>query len=116
MIAVIFEVTPTAEGKEEYLAIASELRQHLQKMPGFISIERFQSLATPEKLLSLSFWEDEEAVTKWRNLEEHRLAQNQGRNHLFADYRIRVGSILRDYALGEREQAPDDSRQVLDPE
>jgi heme-degrading monooxygenase HmoA len=114
MIAVIFEVTPTGEGKEAYLAIAAELRQHLQQIKGFISIERFQSLTNPDKLLSLSFWENEEALAEWRNLEEHRLAQTRGRNQLFADYRIRVGSILRDYSLDDRQQAPADSRHVHD--
>ena len=114
MIAVIFEVVPTREGKEEYLAIAAELRQHLQQVKGFISIERFQSLTNPDKLLSLSFWEDEDSLTAWRNLEEHRLAQVKGREQLFDSYRIRVGSILRDYSLDDRRQAPADSRQAHD--
>jgi len=90
VIAVIFEVIPTNEGQQKYLEIAACLRDHLVKMPGFISIERFQSLTEPEKLLSLSFWEDEIAIAKWRNLAEHRDAQSQGRNHLFKQYRIRV--------------------------
>ena len=110
MIAVIFEVIPTTEGKEEYLAIAAGLREQLSTLPGFISIERFQSLADPEKILSLSCWQDEAAVAEWRNLEEHRSAQASGRGRLFRDYRIRVGQILRDYSLNEREQAPADSR------
>lgn len=110
MIAVIFEVIPNAEGKEEYLAIAANLREKLTDIPGFISIERFQSMTDSQKILSLSFWEDEEAVAQWRNLEEHRNAQAKGRGSLFSDYRIRVGSIIRDYSLSEREQAPGDSR------
>jgi heme-degrading monooxygenase HmoA len=84
-------------------------------MPGFISIERFQSLVDERKILSLSFWENEEAIRRWRNLEQHRAAQSMGRGSLFADYRIRVGSIVRDYSLEERAQAPEDSRAVHDP-
>ena len=107
MIAVIFEVIPTSEGKAEYLAIAANLKEHLADIPGFISIERFQSLADPHKILSLSFWRDEDAVAQWRNFEEHRTAQAQGRNSLFEDYRIRVGSINLDYSKsGNRIQVP----------
>lgn len=112
MIAVIFEVTPTVEGKQEYLCIAGQLREHLSEMPGFISIERFQSLSDERKILSLSFWEDEEAITRWRNLEQHRVAQSKGRHALFENYRIRVGAIVRDYSLDDRAQAPEDSKTV----
>lgn len=114
MIAVIFEVVPTSEGREEYLTIAADLREHLEGIPGFISIERFQSLTNPGKLLSLSFWANEAAISRWRNLEEHRFAQAKGRGKLFQDYRIRVGSIVRDYSLADREQVPGDSRTVHD--
>ena len=110
MVAVIFEVIPKEEGRAEYLAIAESLRAHLTKTPGFISIERFQSLSDPDKILSLSFWQDEEAVAQWRNLEEHRIAQAKGRNSVFLDYRIRVGQITRDYSLAERAQTPEDSK------
>ena len=114
MVTVIFEVIPNQAGRAEYLAIAWKLREHLADMPGFISIERFQSLTDPEKVLSLSFWEDEASVTRWRNLEEHRMAQAKGRGSLFKDYRIRVGHIVRDYSLAEREQAPKDSKTAHD--
>jgi len=110
MIAVIFEAIP-AEGKwEEYINIASKLRPDLEKIDGFISIERFQSISNPEKILSLSFWKDEESVRQWRNLESHRIAQQQGRNSVFDDYRLRVASVLRDYGMNERAQAPADSK------
>ena len=112
MIAVIFEVFPTSNGKQEYLEIAGELKQHLSDIEGFISIERFQSLVDPTKILSLSFWENEEAVTNWRNLEAHRIAQSKGRQELFEDYRIRVGNIVRDYSLEQRKQVPGDSQLV----
>jgi heme-degrading monooxygenase HmoA len=112
MIAVIFEVFPTSNGKQEYLEIAGELKQHLSLIEGFISIERFQSLVDPNKILSLSFWENEEAVTNWRNLEAHRIAQSKGRKELFEDYRIRVGNIVRDYSLEQRKQVPGDSQHV----
>jgi len=110
MIAVIFEVIPKEAGKAEYLAIAEKLREHLAVIPGFISIERFQSLTDPNKVLSLSFWQDEAAVTRWRNLEQHRMAQAKGRGSLVKDYRIRVGNITRDYSMTARAQVPKDSR------
>ncbi len=110
MIAVIFEVV-LAEGRSEaYLDIAADLRPLLDGIDGFISIERFQSLATPGKLLSLSFWRDEEAVAAWRRTEAHRAAQGQGRAGIFSDYRLRVASVNRDYGMHERRQAPADSR------
>lgn len=112
MIAVIFEVLPTGQGRARYLELAAELREQLLQMPGFVSIERFQSLADPSKLLSLSFWESEESVARWRNLEAHRAVQGEGRAGLFAGYRIRVAQVLRDYGLEERTEAPADSRAV----
>ncbi|MBZ9738018.1 MULTISPECIES: antibiotic biosynthesis monooxygenase family protein [unclassified Mesorhizobium] len=112
MIAVIFEVQP-AEGKREaYLGIAASLRPLLDGIDGFISIERFQSLADPNRVLSLSFWRDEEAVKAWRNTEEHRQAQQAGRGGIFAGYRLRIADVVRDYGLTERDEAPADSRAV----
>lgn len=110
MIAAIFEVLPFDEGKQEYLNIAAQLKPLLGEMDGFISIERFQSLENPNKILSLSFWRDEEAVANWRNTEQHRCAQGRGRKEIFAEYRIRIASVVRDYGLRERDQAPQDSR------
>ncbi|MCH7745615.1 MAG: antibiotic biosynthesis monooxygenase [Chloroflexi bacterium] len=112
MIAVIFEVIPASGHKQEYLDIASSLRPDLEKIEGFISIERFASLTNEGKILSLSFWRDEEAVEQWRRLEAHRLAQSRGRNGVFADYRLRVAGLIRDYSMFEREQAPADSREI----
>jgi heme-degrading monooxygenase HmoA len=113
MIAVIFEVYLTKEGMEEYLSIAARIREFLAGRPGFISIERFQSLGDEKKVLSLSFWEDEESVQSWRNLLEHRAAQKKGKDELFEKYRIRVAQVLRDYTVSDREQAPDDSNAVM---
>ena len=110
MLAVIFELEPIAASKDQYLDIAARLGAELEKVDGFISIERFESLSQPGKLLSLSFWRDESAIQSWRNLEQHRSAQQAGREQLFKDYRLRVAEVLRDYSLQEREQAPDDSR------
>jgi heme-degrading monooxygenase HmoA len=110
MIAVIFEVWPASGHKDDYLAIAAKLRPELEKMDGFISVERFQSLTDPGKLLSLSFWRDEEAVRNWRNHEDHRRSQAAGRGGIFADYRLRIASVARDYGMAERGQAPADSR------
>lgn len=114
MIAVIFEVTPSSEGRERYLSLAAELKPLLATIDGFISIERFQSLTDPQRLLSLSFWRDEAAVRQWRQLEAHRGAQAEGRSGVFASYRLRVAAVLRDYGLDERAQAPTDSRAVHD--
>lgn len=114
MIAVIFEVRPADDQrKSEYLDIAASLRDELQLIDGFISVERFQSLSDPDKILSLSFWRDEAAVKHWRNLPSHRIAQEQGRNGVFAQYRLRIASVIRDYGLDDRDQAPDDSKLAL---
>lgn len=110
MIAVIFEVIPHSSLKQDCLDIAASLLPLLQQMDGFLSIERFQSLSNPDKLLSLSFWRDEAAVAQWRNTDEHRLAQAQGRQQIFQHYRLRIADVSRDYGLNEREQAPADSR------
>jgi heme-degrading monooxygenase HmoA len=110
MIAVIFEVWPASGRKEDYLAIAATLRAELEKMDGFISVERFQSLTDPRKLLSLSFWRDEEAVKRWRNEAHHRKSQAVGRAGVFADYRLRIASVVRDYGMTQRDEAPEDSR------
>jgi len=110
MIAVIFEALPNAGRKDAYLDAAARLKPLLEKMDGFISIERFESLTQPGKILSLSIWRDEEAVRQWRNVEEHRRIQAAGRQSIFADYRLRVAQVIRDYGLNERAQAPEDSR------
>jgi heme-degrading monooxygenase HmoA len=112
MIAVIFEVVPREGQRDAYLAAAASLRDHLNRIDGFLSIERFESLSEPGKLLSLSFWRDEKAVEAWRNLEQHRQAQQAGRKRLFADYRLRVASVLRDYGMNDRADAPADSKTI----
>jgi heme-degrading monooxygenase HmoA len=111
MIAVIFEVQPAEGRRQEYLDLAAELKPLLERMDGFLSIERFQSLSDPERVLSLSFWRDEAAIEAWRNLEPHRTAQAQGRAGIFRDYRLRIAGVLRDYGLHDRAQAPRDSRE-----
>jgi heme-degrading monooxygenase HmoA len=110
VIAVIFEVTPAPGRKQEYLDLAAGLRPELERHDGFISIERFASLTAEGKILSLSFWRDEEAVRRWREFEGHRAAQVRGRGGIFAHYRLRVATVLRDYSMTERAQAPADSR------
>jgi heme-degrading monooxygenase HmoA len=112
MIAVIFEAQPHPGRKDTYLDAAATLRPLLAQMDGFISIERFESLTQPGKLLSLSFWRDDEAVRQWRNVAEHRRIQHAGRQSIFADYRLRVASVLRDYGMNERAEAPEDSREA----
>ncbi|PTX11307.1 antibiotic biosynthesis monooxygenase [Achromobacter mucicolens] len=111
MIAVIFEVEPAHGDPTPYLDIAAGLIDELRTVDGFISVERFQSLSTPGKLLSLSFWRDEEAVKHWRSLESHRRAQEAGRGGVFQNYRLRVAQVLRDYGMQARDEAPADSRQ-----
>jgi heme-degrading monooxygenase HmoA len=109
MIAIIFEVVPKEGRKQDYLDIAAEMRPMVHEIEGFLGVERFQSLTNPDKLLSVSFFEDEDAVTRWRKLAAHRGAQAKGRGRLFSDYRIRVAHVLRDYTLTDRAEAPEDS-------
>ena len=111
MIAVIFEVEPSESGRAESFRLAEELRPLLADIDGFISIERFESLTQPGRILSLSFWRDEAAVAAWRNVEAHRAAQAAGRAGVFRDYRLRIGHIVRDYGLHARDTAPPDSAQ-----
>lgn len=110
MIAVIFEFWVEDERRQRYFDLAQELRPLLEKVDGFLSIERFGSLSEPGKFLSLSFWRDEAAVAAWRQIERHREAQEAGRAGVFRDYRLRVAAVLRDYGMTERDQAPADSR------
>lgn len=115
MIAVIFEVFPDPDRREEYLDIAAKMRPLLDEIDGFISVERFQSLTNPEKLLSLSFFRDEEAVQNWRKLTAHRGAQAAGRAGIFTDYHLRIAHVIRDYGLFDRAEAPQDSQDIHPP-
>jgi heme-degrading monooxygenase HmoA len=108
MIAVIFEVEPAE--RDDYFRIATELRPLLNEIDGFISIERFQSLSKDNRILSLSFWRDEAAIAQWRRLEAHRAAQAEGRARTFHDYRLRIATVVRDYGMRARDEAPEDSR------
>lgn len=112
MIAVIFEVVPAPGRRQEYLDLAAALKPELERIDGFISVERFASLTDESKLLSLSFWRDEDAVKRWRNLESHRAAQARGRGGVFTQYRLRVAGVIRDYGMSERKEVPQDSRKV----
>ncbi|MEM7441982.1 MAG: antibiotic biosynthesis monooxygenase [Pseudomonadota bacterium] len=114
MIAVIFEVLPADGRRQDYLDLAADLKEELQWMDGFISVERFESLTEPGKLLSLSFWRDEAAVAAWRTYGKHRAAQAKGRAGIFADYHLRIASVSRDYGMSDREEAPADSRLELE--
>ncbi|MDP1736760.1 MAG: antibiotic biosynthesis monooxygenase [Caulobacter sp.] len=110
MIAVIFEVIPREGLRDDYLDTAARLRPLLDRIDGFLSIERFESLSQPGKILSLSFWRDEAAVAAWRTLGEHSDAQSDGRTRIFEDYRLRIAGVVRDYGMFERDQAPGDLR------
>jgi heme-degrading monooxygenase HmoA len=113
MIAVIFEVWPAAGQQPRYLDLAAALRPELEALDGFVSIERFESLSEPGKMLSLSFFRDEAAVAAWRNRPAHRATQAQGRGGVFAGYRLRVAHVLRDYGMTDRDEAPADSGVLL---
>ncbi len=110
MIGIIFEVTPHPEHRDAYLDMAATLKPELEKIEGFISVERFQSLTTEGKMLSISFFENEKALDDWRQLEAHRIAQKVGRETYFKDYRLRVASVIRDYGIADRDEAPEDSK------
>ncbi|HYD57075.1 MAG TPA: antibiotic biosynthesis monooxygenase [Burkholderiales bacterium] len=112
MIAVIFEFTPVEGRFPEYMRLVETLKADLAQADGFISLERFESITTPGKFISLQFWRDEEAVRKWRNLQKHRAVQKHGREHIFASYRLRIASVIRDYEKDRRDQAPRDSVEI----
>jgi len=112
MIVVIFEVIPDVDKKQAYLDMAAEMRPLVEQIDGFLSVERFQSLTDPDKLLSVSFFRDEAALEEWRQLTQHRKAQKAGRTSYFRDYRLRVAHVLRDYGMHERDEAPADSRDL----
>ena len=114
MIAVIFEVVPKEGHADRYFEIAAELKPMLEGIDGFLSVERFESLSTKGRFLSLSFWRDEEAVRAWRTHGLHRRGQAEGRGEVFADYRLRVATVVRDYGMTEREQVPADSARRFD--
>ena len=114
MIAVIFELWPAEGRAPEYFALAGALKAELERIDGFISVERFESVTQKGKFVSLSFWRDEAALAEWRRVESHRGAQALGRDGIFADYRLRVASVERDYGLRDRDEAPADSREVHD--
>jgi heme-degrading monooxygenase HmoA len=115
MFAVIFEVQPKPGRAQDYLDIAASLRPELERIDGFLSIERFQSLTIEGKYLSLSFWRDEAAVRRWREQVEHHAAQAKGRREIFADYRIRVAAVARDYGMFERAEAPQQFAEIKRP-
>lgn len=110
MIVVIFESWPSPGKMQTYLDMGVSLGSHLEKLDGFISVERFQSVVDPKKLVALSFWRDMAAVDNFRNLTVHRAVQSGSRRDVFIDYRLRVAAVLRDYTLADREQAPEDSQ------
>ncbi len=113
MIAVLFEVWPDPDHQDAYLELAASMRQEIESIDGFISVERFQSLTDESKLLSVSFFDNQEAITVWRNRLAHRHAQSKGKNQLFRHYRLRVAEVVRDYGPDRREQAPADSRKAF---
>ncbi len=113
MHAVIFELTPAVDCEERFLEIAGEIGGLLEKQEGFISMDLLTSLIEDDKRLSLSFWESEAAIEKWRNRMEHRDGQGEGKNTLFDSYRVRVAEIVRDYSKTDRKQAPTDSNKAL---
>lgn len=115
MIAVIFEAEPAPGRKQQYLDLAAALRTELATIEGFVSVERFQSLTNPEKMLSMSYFRNEEAVQQWRNTAAHRATQARGRAGVFSDYRLRVASVVRDYGMMDRDEAPDDSLAAHSP-
>lgn len=109
MIAVIFEVWPKPEHRQDYFDAAAALKPVLEEIDGFVSVERFESLTEPGKILSLSVFRDESALEAWRTTHAHRAAQAKGRAGYFADYRLRIAGVIRDYGMNAREEAPEDS-------
>ena len=112
MVAVIFEFTPIEGRFPDYMKVVDTLREDLAKAEGFIGLERFESITTKGKFLSLQFWRDDECVRKWRNLQKHREAQKHGRATIFSSYRLRIAQVTRDYTMSDRKQAPKDSVEI----
>lgn len=106
MIVVLFEVVVKPEGLRDYLSLAAGLKDELTRAPGFVRAERFTSLVNEGKLLSLSIWEDEQAVETWRDNLNHRLSQRRGRDLLFDSYTITVASQIRSYTNIDRAETP----------
>jgi len=102
MHVVVFEVTVKPDVGHRYFDIAAELKPELEKIDGFLSVERFESMLTPHKYLSLSFWRDEDSVARWREHGMHQSAQMLGKSEIFADFRISVAEIKRQYTLADR--------------
>jgi len=113
MVVVIFESWPAHGQMQRYLDMGASLQAHLASFEGFISIERFRSVADPNKLVALSFWRDEASVDKWRNATVHRVVQANSRSEVFDDYRLRVAAVLRDYGKFDRTEVPADSRTLF---
>jgi heme-degrading monooxygenase HmoA len=109
MIAVIFEFTPAPGRFPDYMELVGQLKPELAKAEGFVSLERFESITTPGKFVSLQFWRDEKSVAKWRKVQQHREAQKKGRGGIFASYRLRIAGVIRDYGMDDRVEAPSDS-------
>lgn len=115
-IVVLFEVKPTKEGMKRYLELAGKLKPFLNGFEGFVSAERFTSISEDGKLLSMNIWESEEALSRWRNVVEHRMSQAEGRDKLFESYKITVCNVIREYGMNNREFAPSDSNDFLNIE
>jgi len=112
MFAVIFELEVLPEKEDQYFEIANNLREELETIDGFVSIERFESVVNQGKFVSLSFWRDEASIKAWRTLDTHKQAQITGRKSIFKDYRLRVAEVVRDYGMRKRDEAPQDARKT----
>ncbi|WP_105631557.1 antibiotic biosynthesis monooxygenase family protein [Cronobacter dublinensis] len=105
MIAVLFEAQALPQAQQRYFDLAAGLKPLLADAPGFIDLERFQSLTAPDRFLSLSWWESEEAVRQWKGNLMHQAAQQEGKARIFAHYRIRVAQVLRDYSSDTKDNS-----------
>ena len=113
-VMVLFEVTVKSGQMDDYLKMAASLKESLASAEGLSRAERFSSLVTENKLLSLSVWDGEQSVEKWRNLLAHRACQRHGRMHDFADDQITVVTPIRTYSMTDRTEAPADSNACLE--
>ncbi len=97
MIGLFFEVLPKAGREETYFEMARLLRPELDKHDGLVFIDRYRSLSTGGLILSHQLWSSEECLIRWRENTKHKTVQRAGREQHFADYRLRVARLIREW-------------------
>jgi heme-degrading monooxygenase HmoA len=91
-VAVVF--TSVRSGDEDgYARTAARMNELARRQPGYLGMES----ARDELGITVSYWADEHAARAWKSVAEHLLAQRLGRERWYADYRVRVAVVQREY-------------------